>query len=77
MVSTTAAKFIIEGNSGQFSCLDARIEISNISGEMYIDIVTKHSRIFGNLLDASVDEFGELSLILPDSEIKLPIEVAA
>lgn len=77
MIPLKAATFILEGKDGEFSCQGLDIEITKVASETHIAIETKFNRISGVLLEAFVDELGDLTMIFPESDIRLPIAEAS
>lgn len=77
MISLQAAKFILDGHEGNYSDVDANISITKTSSETHLDLIIGYNCISGYLLEAYFDDFGDLSLIFPESDIKLPVEAMA
>lgn len=74
MLTPAAARFILEHGSGTYQGSDAQITMTESHDGMHLDLAMGHNRISGNLLDAFVDEFGDLSLVFPESDIKVCIQ---
>lgn len=71
MLSPSAASFIIEGQTGEYKDDTSTIRISRSEGDVRIHLETPDNSISGTLLDASIDEFGDLSLIFPETQITI------
>lgn len=74
MISSDAANFILNGLEGEYFDDETEISITKESPDIRLEIVMKNNRISGNLLEAYIDEFGDLSLIFPELDIKLPVD---
>lgn len=74
MLTPAAAKFILKHGSGTYQGSDAHITMIRSHDGVHLDLSMGQNRISGNLLDAFVDEFGDLSLVFPESDIKVCIQ---
>lgn len=74
MLTPAAAMFILKRGSGTYQGSDAQITMVEHQNGIHLDLSMKHNRISGDLLDAFMDEFGDLSLVFPESDIKVCIQ---
>ena len=74
MLTPAAAIFILKHGSGTYQGSDAQITMIKSHDGVHLDLSMGQNRISGNLLDAFADEFGDLSLVFPESDIKVCIQ---
>lgn len=74
MISRRAAEFIVKGSAGVYSDETSRIRItpSDVGPKVVADF--QGSLVSGILLDAWVDELGDLSMIFPETSVSIIIE---
>ena len=76
MISRQAADFIIDGD-GDFSDDSMRISINHDAEFRSVNISMSTECITGILIDAFLDEFGDLAMIFPNYDIRVPIMEAS
>ncbi len=74
MISRRIVDFILLGEKGSISDGFSTVQILKDGDSTQVQVDTEHNRISGILLDAWIDEMGDLSIIFPEAEVKFVVE---